>query len=490
MVFDPNLNKPLWVVAVATSEQTRASLQQQLLAIPGIQLHENTVCLRLEEAFRACQKQLPDVLLVEMTDREVDAGLFIEALATDTENPLTVFALYKNLEATILLETFRRGAREFIEYPSDPKSLEAALKRQMNILNRGSGPQQLAKPPEGKLVTLFGAKGGCGVSTIAFNLAFELRQSTKSPVLLIDFDQVFNNTAVLINLKPTHCLGELSRLGATGDLDEALVNQLICSHESGLDVIVGSKDALDENEMLPLELFDACIARLRKRYKYIVIDLPTHVLDPYHEYLIEKSTDVFVVSGLEIPALYRTRQYLDLARQYLSDAKCKLVINRWNLKAAYGVSNHRLVEAFQHPVSYRLPNDWNLNVEANSLGCPLGAVSTKAELVVGIRQMALDLAGLGSTGQQTALNDKGVRNAWGSADGDNQHAKPGFWQTLLKRLWPFGQSQNNHNNATMPYEKTAMNDGFNETLLHKEAQQHTSRTNYSLNQFLDRTSPK
>jgi pilus assembly protein CpaE len=283
--------------------------------------------------------------------------------------------------------------------------------------------QQSKAPTEGKVITFFGAKGGCGVSTVAVNMAYELHQASKVPVLLIDLDQVFNNTSVLMNIKPTHALGELSRLGAKGDPEEDVLHQLICKHESGLDVIVGSKDAQDEHDMLPIELFDKIIAKLKQKYHYIVLDLPTHVLDPYHEYLIEKSNEVLIISGLEIPALYRTRQYLDLARQYLNESKCKLVINRWNLKAAYGISNHQLSASFQYPVSFKLSNDWNLNVEANSLGCPLGMVNSKAELVKEIRAMACEIAGLGLKVFQLPPNQARVN-------------KPSVWKRLFGGLSP------------------------------------------------------
>jgi Flp pilus assembly CpaE family ATPase len=176
------------------------------------------------------------------------------------------------------------------------------------------------------------------------------------------------------------------------DIDDSLLKSVVVPHDSGLHILVGSKNILDDTEMIPLNVLENVLQRLKEKYAYIVVDLPTHILDPYHQYLVDQSDMVLLVSCLDIPGLYRTRQYMDLARQHIDLNKVKLILNRWNLKAAYGMSNKNLEEEFRYPVYFRLPNDWDLNVEANSLGNVFSRLNPNADLSKSIQKLAAMVA--------------------------------------------------------------------------------------------------
>jgi pilus assembly protein CpaE len=382
------------VVAVASSEETRAALMAQLQSLSYVQF--DGVLIELSDAARQCQQKGPDVIIVELTGRELDAGLFIEAITMNPVSPCVLFALHRRLDHQIILEAVRRGAKEFIQYPDDPKSLEEALKKHLTILNR---VQQNVRKERGtgKLITVFGAKGGAGTSTLAVNLSHEIHRLINEPqgssVALLDLDQVFNNTAVMLNLRPSHALCDLAQTPAN-EVDDALLRKITLHHESGVDILVGSKSVMDENELISAQLLERVLEYLLGQYSFVLVDLPTHVLDPYHQYLVERAEQIVLVSCLDLPSLYRTRQYLDLAKQYLDTEKIKLILNRWNLRGAYGMANKNLEEEFRFPVFARLPNDWDLNVEANSLGCVLGKVNANADLVKAIKKAASLLAGV------------------------------------------------------------------------------------------------
>jgi pilus assembly protein CpaE len=388
------MKRMLHIVAVAGSEATRQALYQQLSALPFVMC--DNFLLTFEEAATLCPEQKPDIILVDMTGRETDAGLFIEAMASKHDCPWSLFALHKEMDHRLILEAVRRGAKEFIHYPEDKSSLEESLKRHLQHLEKklaASLPKESSEKKQGKLVTLFSSKGGAGCSTVAINLTHELLQLTRKSVVYLDMDQIFNNTAVMLNVRPNFALRDLAENRAD-DVDDTLLQKIIVSHESGFDMVVGSKNVLDETEMVSPELLDKVLNYLLSHYEYVVVDLPTHVLDPYHQYLVERSNQVLIVSGMDIPCLYRTRQYLDLARQYLSEDKLMLVLNRVTLKSAVGISNQDLEAQFRYPVYCRLVNDWDLMVESYSLGRLLSSVSPKAELVKCLQKLARLVAGL------------------------------------------------------------------------------------------------
>jgi pilus assembly protein CpaE len=364
-----------------------------LEGLPFIEFSE--VYIDLSDAVRECQKAIPEIIIVELTDRELDAGLFMQAINMNIENPSTIITLHRKIDPSIAFEAIRQGAKEIFQYPDEFEKLEASLKKHLIILSRATknAQPQAEVAKTGKVITLFSSKGGSGTSTIAVNAAFELQQLTKEPVALLDMDLCFNNTAVILNVKPSYALGDLA-LNNPKDVDDLLIRKIIVQHETGLHMIVGSKSVMDENEMISVELLEKVLDYLILNYSYIIVDLPSRILDHYHEFLIQRSDTLLLLSGMDIPCLYRTRQYLDLAKHFFDESKIKLVLNRCNIKAAFGMTNQNLEEEFHYPVFARLTNDWDLNVNANSLGSVLSKVNPNAELVKDIRKLCTLVSGV------------------------------------------------------------------------------------------------
>lgn len=398
------------------------SLQQQLAGMDWVEWLG--VQQQLGALGSSIREETVDVVLLDWQQSEEEVLGWLKQYALDPDCNFVAILLHQNESAEQLMKAVRFGAREVIDYPACAELLELALLRLNNLLDRvvqqspvAAASNAASLPPEAfrqpcKLISVFAAKGGSGASSVAVNLAHELKVLTRQSVLLLDMDQVFNNTALMLNMKPSHALGDLvSR--AVNELTDETLEKIILNHESGLNLLAASKSILDDNDLLPPEHLQRVLQFARNKYAYIVVDLPSHALDPYHQFFVEQSDDLLVVSGLDVPGLVRTRQYLDLATQFMSDGKMKLVLNRWDLQAAYGMTNKSLEEEFRYPVFARLNNDWAINVEANSLGKPFSQVKSGSELVKSFKEMARKLAGLEIDEEEEARQAKKTRNLGG-----------------------------------------------------------------------------
>lgn len=410
---------PLKVIAVASSEEVRSKLLKQLQQLNFVDF--DGVVLELSDAQQLWQKQKPDLLIIDLTGRELDACLFIEVINYNVDSKTVVFGLHRELDPNIIVKAVSSGVKEFIQYPQDPVALETALEKHWKFLTKLNETQKGMQDDErAKIIPVFGSKGGVGASTVAVNLAHQLRLVTHKPVVLFDMDQIFGNTAVMLNFKASYAISDLVS-EKPDDIDDDLLGKIVVHHDTGIDLVVACKSVLDENPLIPPELLERVMAYLRENYQYIIVDLPTHVVDPYHQYFVEMADDIMLVSSLDIPGLYRTRQYLELVKRHLDMSKVKLILNRCDLKAAVGLSNENIEEEFKYPVFARLPNNWPLNVEAMSLGQTLGVVSPQADLVKSYQDLASKLSGvtisLASAGKQ---DDK----------------QPGLLERLTKRKAP------------------------------------------------------
>lgn len=399
---------PLKVIAVASSEDTRSKLLNQLTQFEFVEF--DGVVLELSDAQQLWQKQKPDLLIIDLTGRELDACLFIEVINYNVESKTVVFGLHQELDPNIIVKAVSSGVKEFIQYPQDPNALEAALEKHWKFLQKVASAQAgITGDEKGKILPVFGSKGGTGASTVAVNLAHQLRLLTREPVVLFDMDQVFGNIAVMLNFKAGHAISDLVNENPT-EIDDDLLGKIIFHHETGLDVVVACKSVLDENPLISPDLIERVMTYLQKHYRYIIVDLPTHVVDPYHQYFMENANEVLIVSSLDIPGLYRTRQYLELVKRHLDMAKVKLILNRCDLKAAVGLSNENIEDEFKYPIFARLPNNWLLNIEAMSLGQTLAMVDPHADLVKAYQELAAKISqvDISSTNGNSAEKPSGL----------------------------------------------------------------------------------
>ena len=306
-------------------------------------------------------------------------------------NPrLTLVGLYPNTSPELLMKSASWGLHSLIAWPTQDKLLwrcfeQVALQQQQ--WHQAVAAQPHAKPS--KLTVVFSAKGGSGASTIAVNLAAAMAQAgdNQCKTVLVDLDPVFANTATFLNLTPTYALGDLAG-NAPSDLDPALMAQLMVHHPSGLDVVVASKHVLDDNPIIPMALIERAIQLLLETHQHVVVDLPTHSLDDMHQLLMQAADEILLVSALDVPGLARTKQYLQLAERYLDVHKIKLVLNRATQSGVYGMSQDDLAEQFRTPVHARIPNDWELAVQANSLGQLFYELSDKAPITQAFTTLA------------------------------------------------------------------------------------------------------
>src|SRR5204862_7933822 len=90
--------------------------------------------------------------------------------------------------------------------------------------------------PRGRLVTIFSAKGGCGKTTIATNLAVALADRGRREVCLVDLDLAFGDVAIALQLFPAHTIADAVPLA--DNLDGAAVSALLTPHSPGLTTLV------------------------------------------------------------------------------------------------------------------------------------------------------------------------------------------------------------------------------------------------------------
>lgn len=113
-------------------------------------------------------------------------------------------------EADLLRQSMMAGAREFLAKPFSHDELTNSI-RHVNQLARANPRVATSRAGEpnggasgrnkrGKLITVFGLKGGVGRSTVAANLAISLQNQADGDVTLLDANLLYGDLGVMMNI--------------------------------------------------------------------------------------------------------------------------------------------------------------------------------------------------------------------------------------------------------------------------------------------------
>jgi MinD-like ATPase involved in chromosome partitioning or flagellar assembly len=154
----------------------------------------------------------------------------------------------------------------------------------------------------GRIITVFAAKGGCGKTMVAVNLAVALARHPARRVALVDLDLRFGDVAATLGLTSTRTL--TSRALRDGDVS-ALITPLL----PGVDCVLAPVRP-GEAERLEVAGVESILSALTRRYEIVVVDTPSSFSRPVVSAL-DRSNDTVLVTTPERPALQSLRRTLD-----------------------------------------------------------------------------------------------------------------------------------------------------------------------------------
>lgn len=286
---------------------------------------------------------------------------------------LEVFLTASRTDPAALLEAFRAGVKEFLPQPLTLKDVEPALVR---FEGRVSGRASSAASQSGRVVSVIGARGGVGVSTVVTNLAASVQQAGQlDPVALMDLDLHGGDLGLFMDIHPSQGLKQLSR--DISRLDETIVRSSLAKHSSGLHLLGSGYEGFDEVESKGGSAMRV-IGLLRSMHRHVFVDCG-HMLEPAVREALDCSDRIIVVTALSLPAIRRTKRLLEvLASGQYPSGKVALVVNR------YGSDQKDLLREAEGMLGVSMagliPNDYGTAGEALDLGKPLVFMAPKTTI--------------------------------------------------------------------------------------------------------------
>lgn len=297
---------------------------------------------------------------------------------------LGVLLLREELDVETMGHALRAGVRDVVS-ARDIVAVRAACVRSLEVSRHllGAVPPNQQAFAEARVVTVFSAKGGCGKSTLATNLAVALAEGGRRRVCLVDLDLAFGDVGVMLQLAPERGIADV--VTARERIDATLIRALLTPYGPGMDVLLAPVGPT-EAERIGRDQIAQVLAAVRTIADYVVIDTPAHFTDGVLAAL-DMSDVQLLVATPDVPALKNLRIAMDMLDLLGLRKESRLVVlNRSDSRVGLtGVDIERVLKA---PTSVHIPSSRDVPISVNR-GVPIVTDQPNHPVSKAIRDLAL-----------------------------------------------------------------------------------------------------
>jgi pilus assembly protein CpaE len=328
------------------------------------------------EGFRLWGVEDPSLILLDVMLPKLDgyqvATKIRQEEAGSGHVPIIMLTAEREVEQKV--RGLRAGADDYLIKPFHPAELLARIK---SLLARFAPREALVgRPPLGRVLALYGAKGGVGTTTIAINVAIALHRELGRKVALVDGNLQFGDHRVFMDLGLDR--KSIVDIVSAPSIDQDLVKQVMVKHDSGVDLLLAPPSP-ETAELVTHDHLPVILENLRSLYDYVLIDIDKR-LDDVNLGIMEAAETVFVVMTADLSCLKNVRLVLEtLGHLGYSRSKVKLVLNRSNAFTGINVKNAE--GALKRTIDHQVVNEYRGAISALNSGAPF--MFTKSDSVLG-----------------------------------------------------------------------------------------------------------
>jgi pilus assembly protein CpaE len=348
---------------------------------------------------------------------EADLSRITEIIRTAKAKSIKVILIADQVGPAALHQLLRLGAEDFVPYPLPDGALHEAIERIRKAKPaEAAAPTPVPAPTQAPIISdephaekaptfkakgdrdavvlpVHGLAGGCGASTFAANLAWELATLSKTDaprVCLIDLDFQYGSAATYLDLPRKEAVFDL--LTDTGHADSDTLLAAMLTFNDKLHVLTAPSDMLPLDIVSPEDI-GRIIDMARANFDFVVIDMPRTIV-AWTETVLSRAHVYFALMELDLRSAQNVlRLVRALKAEGLPHEKLRYVLNRapkfTDLSAKSRVK--RMAESLDITIEVQLPDGGAQVTQANDHGLPLSENAGKNPLRKEIQKLAKSL---------------------------------------------------------------------------------------------------
>jgi len=358
------------------------------------------------EALEMAARMTPDVVLMDINMPDMDGISATERLSAEVPAAAVVMMSVQG-EADYLRRSMLAGAREFLVKPFSSDELTASIRqvytkerdKQSRMAGQSSGngsgvpkamvPIDRDQDEPGRVVAVFGPKGGVGRTTLAVNLAVAAATELGQRTCLVDASFQFGDIGVLLNLNPKNkSIADLIPELEVGDPE--FIDSFVINHSSGIRVLLAPPSPETADLITPFGA-KRMIEALSRNHDLVVVDCMASFNDTTLA-ILDLADTVLTMLSLEITSIKNIRLFLEVAEQlgYGSD-KIRLVLNRAD--SSLGIRVADVEHSIGRRVDHTIVSDGRSVVYALNRGVPFFLSNREAQVSQDILRLASAVVG-------------------------------------------------------------------------------------------------
>jgi pilus assembly protein CpaE len=328
------------------------------------------------EGFKLWAEESPALILLDVMLPKLDgyqvAGKIREEEGSESHVPIIMLTAESEVEQKI--RGLRAGADDYLVKPFHPAELIARIK---SLLARFAPKDVLVgRPPLGRVLAFYGAKGGVGTTTIAINVAIALQRELGRRVCLVDGNLQFGDHRVFLDLGLDR--KSIVDVVTSSTIDADIVRSALVEHDSKIDLLLAPPSP-ETAELVTKEHLATIVDVLRGMYDYVVVDVDKR-LDDLNLGVFDAAEHLYVVLTADLSCLKNVRLVLEtLGHIGYEGDRIKLILNRAN--AFTGINAKTAEGALKRPIDLQVLNEYRGAISALNSGAPV--MLTKSDSPLG-----------------------------------------------------------------------------------------------------------
>ncbi|QDV35953.1 AAA family ATPase [Tautonia plasticadhaerens] len=369
------------LLLVDPDSASRAAVQAALSGLGMVRVERSIA--DYDGAVRALDGPAIDLLLIVL-DADPERALAAIRQIRAAAPRVPILPASRSRDGETILKALRAGATEFLPLPIDAEEARASIDRLMP-----SAAPEVAG--QGAMLTIVGASGGVGCTTLAVNLATMLAKAPGASVALVDLDLLLGCVDTLLDVMP-----ELTLADVTSEIDrydETLLHRVLTRHESGVHVLSAPTDMEDAARVEP-EALRRLLELLLRAFRFVVVDV-SKGFQATDFIALELADTILMVTQLDVCSLRNGARLMQLFRQVegVSD-RVKVVVNRVGSDIT-SIGLKKAEETLGAPIGWQIPNVSDIVNSARVKGVPIEVEAPKHRITRALQDIARGFAPIG-----------------------------------------------------------------------------------------------